>query len=161
LRNACYSKNSGYTRAQRLLHHWRVLGDKIVFTNGCFDVLHSGHVTLLGQCAEFGDRVLVGLNSDRSIKKIKGESRPIQQEQDRALLLASIQYVDAVILFDEATPLTLIETILPDVLVKGGDYTVSTVVGASEVLAHGGKVELVGLVQGRSTTDIASKISRL
>jgi rfaE bifunctional protein nucleotidyltransferase chain/domain len=146
---------------QRLLHHWRVLGDKIVFTNGCFDVLHSGHVTLLGQCAEFGDRVLVGLNSDRSIKKIKGESRPIQQEQDRALLLASIQYVDAVILFDEATPLTLIETILPDVLVKGGDYTVSTVVGASEVLAHGGKVELVGLVQGRSTTDIASKISRL
>jgi rfaE bifunctional protein nucleotidyltransferase chain/domain len=146
---------------QRLLHHWRVLGDKIVFTNGCFDVLHSGHVTLLGQCAEFGDRVVVGLNSDRSIKKIKGESRPIQQEQDRALLLASIQYVDAVILFDEATPLTLIETILPDVLVKGGDYTVSTVVGASEVLAHGGKVELVGLVQGRSTTDIASKISRL
>jgi rfaE bifunctional protein nucleotidyltransferase chain/domain len=103
----------------------------------------------------------VGLNSDRSIKKIKGESRPIQQEQDRALLLASIQYVDAVILFDEATPLTLIETILPDVLVKGGDYTVSTVVGANEVLAHGGKVELVGLVQGRSTTDIASKISRL
>ena len=146
---------------QRLLHHWRVLGDKIVFTNGCFDVLHSGHVTLLGQCAEFGDRVVVGLNSDRSIKKIKGESRPIQQEQDRALLLASIQYVDAVILFDEATPLTLIETILPDVLVKGGDYTVSTVVGANEVIAHGGKVELVGLVQGRSTTDIASKISRL
>lgn len=146
---------------QRLLHHWRVLGDKIVFTNGCFDVLHSGHVTLLGQCAEFGDRVVVGLNSDRSIKKIKGESRPIQQEQDRALLLASIQYVDAVILFDEATPLTLIETILPDVLVKGGDYTLSTVVGANEVLAHGGKVELVELVQGKSTTDIASKISRL
>lgn len=146
---------------QRLLHHWRVLGDKIVFTNGCFDVLHAGHVTLLGQCAEFGDRVVVGLNSDRSIKKIKGESRPIQQEQDRALLLASIQYVDAVILFDEATPLTLIETILPDVLVKGGDYTVSTVVGANEVIAHGGKVELVELVHGKSTTDIASKISRL
>lgn len=146
---------------QRLLHHWRVLGDKIVFTNGCFDVLHSGHVTLLGQCAEFGDRVVVGLNSDRSIKKIKGESRPIQQEQDRALLLASIQYVDAVILFDEATPLTLIETILPDVLVKGGDYTINNVVGANEVIAHGGKVELVELVQGKSTTDIASKISRL
>lgn len=124
-------------------------------------MLHAGHVTLLGQCAEFGDRVVVGLNSDRSIKKIKGESRPIQQEQDRALLLASIQYVDAVILFDEATPLTLIETILPDVLVKGGDYTLSTVVGANEVLAHGGKVELVELVQGKSTTDIASKISRL
>lgn len=146
---------------QRLLHHWRVLGDKIVFTNGCFDVLHAGHVSLLGQCAEFGDRVIVGLNSDQSIKKIKGDARPIQQEEDRALLLASIQYVDAVILFDEETPLTLIENIHPDVLVKGGDYTLNNVVGANEVIAHGGKVELVEIVSGKSTTDIATKISRL
>ena len=146
---------------QRLLHHWRVLGDKIVFTNGCFDVLHAGHVSLLGECAKFGDRVVVGLNSDISVKKIKGASRPIQQEQDRALLLAAMQFVDVVILFDEETPLNLIEAIVPDVLVKGGDYTLNNVVGAKEVIANGGRVELVELVQGKSTTDIASKISRL
>jgi D-beta-D-heptose 7-phosphate kinase/D-beta-D-heptose 1-phosphate adenosyltransferase len=145
----------------RLLHHWRVLGDKIVFTNGCFDVLHVGHITLLNQCAIYGDRVIVGLNSDISIKKIKGENRPIQQEQDRALILAALENVDAVILFDEETPLALVEAVLPDVLVKGGDYAVHTIVGASEVISHGGRVEIVDVVAGKSTTNIASRIAKL
>jgi len=146
---------------QKLLHHWWAVEDKVVFTNGCFDVLHVGHVSLLNQCAELGDRVIVGLNSDVSIRKIKGINRPIQEQADRAMILASLKNVDAVILFDEETPLELIKNILPDVLVKGGDYTTQNIVGAAEVAANGGTVKIIELVKGRSSTDIADRIAKL
>lgn len=141
------------------LAHWRAVGETIVFTNGCFDLLHTGHITLLNHCATLGDRVIVGLNSDKSVKQLKGNTRPINNENDRALLLASLQNVDAVVLFEEATPLSLITQILPNVLVKGGDYEASEVVGAKEVLANGGKIEIVPLVAGKSTTAVIQQLN--
>jgi D-glycero-beta-D-manno-heptose 1-phosphate adenylyltransferase len=143
------------------LVRWKLLDKKIAFTNGCFDILHAGHIHSLMQAATFADILIVGLNSDASTKGLKGEGRPINNEQDRALLLASLVMVDAVVLFDEATPLELIKTIMPDVLVKGGDYTVDTIVGAKEVTANGGRVEIIPLVPGLSTTKLSEIISRL
>src|SRR6218665_1295368 len=137
---------------------WQNANEKIVFTNGCFDILHIGHVSLINQCKKFGDRVIVGVNADTSVKKLKGETRPVNNENDRALLLASLQNVDAVIVFEEETPFNLITQILPDVLVKGGDYKLSEILGASEVLANGGSVEIVPLVQGKSTTGIIEQL---
>lgn len=141
------------------LAHWRAVGETIVFTNGCFDILHAGHITLLNHCATLGDRVIVGLNSDKSVKQLKGETRPMNHESDRALLLASLQNVDAVILFEEETPLNLITQILPDVLVKGGDYKATEIVGAKEILANGGRVEIVPLVAGKSTTAMIQRLN--
>lgn len=133
---------------------WHKKGKKIVFTNGCFDLLHMGHIKLLEEAAAQGDKLIVGLNSDSSIKRLKGESRPIQAENARAVVLAALAVVDAVILFDELTPLNLIKSISPDVLVKGGDYTIESVVGAAHVLSYGGRVHLTGFVDGYSTTNI-------
>lgn len=143
------------------LMRWRLLNKKVAFTNGCFDILHAGHIHSLTQAASFADVLIVGLNSDASTKGLKGEGRPINNENDRALLLASMIMVDAVVLFNEATPLELIKTIMPDVLVKGGDYTVDTIVGAKEVIANGGRVEIIPLIPGLSTTKLADVISKL
>ena len=140
---------------------WKVSGKTISFTNGCFDILHEGHIFSLSQAAKEADYLIVGVNSDASTKKLKGNDRPINNEQSRALLLASLMIVDAVIIFEEDTPHQLISSILPDVLVKGGDYTIDQIVGAKEVIANGGKVVINPMVQGFSTTGIVEKIKRL
>ncbi|MBY0478419.1 MAG: D-glycero-beta-D-manno-heptose 1-phosphate adenylyltransferase [Chitinophagaceae bacterium] len=146
---------------QQQLKRWRTFGKTVAFTNGCFDILHAGHIHSLSQAASFADVLIVGLNSDSSTKKLKGDSRPVNNEQNRALLLASLVMVDAVVLFEEDTPHHLITTVLPDVLVKGGDYTIDTIVGAKEVMAAGGRVEIIPLVEGLSTTAILKKIETL
>jgi D-beta-D-heptose 7-phosphate kinase/D-beta-D-heptose 1-phosphate adenosyltransferase len=143
------------------LLRWRLLSKRIAFTNGCFDILHAGHIHSLIQAASFADVLIVGLNSDSGTKNLKGEGRPINNENDRALLLASLVMVDAIVLFDTPTPIELITTIKPDVLVKGGDYTVDTIVGAKEVMAYGGKVEIIPLIPGLSTSKLADVISKL
>lgn len=138
---------------------WRGSGQKIVFTNGCFDLLHAGHVTYLEAARKLGDRLVLGLNTDRSVRALKGESRPIIQEQDRARVLAALEAVDAVILFDEDTPLKLIAAVKPDILAKGSDYREDEVVGGTEVKSWGGKVALVDLVPGRSSSNIIQKLA--
>jgi len=140
---------------------WRLKGQTIAFTNGCFDILHEGHIFSLSQAASEADLLIVGVNSDASTKRLKGEERPINNEQSRALLLASLAIVDAVVIFEEDTPLNLISTILPEVLVKGGGYTIEQIVGAKEVIANGGRVVINPIVQGFSTTGIIEKIRRL
>jgi D-beta-D-heptose 7-phosphate kinase/D-beta-D-heptose 1-phosphate adenosyltransferase len=137
----------------------RLKSKTVAFTNGVFDILHEGHITVLSKAASFADVLIVGVNSDTSVKKLKGESRPVNQESSRALILASLIMVDAVVIFEEETPLDLIKIIKPDVLIKGGDYTVDTIVGAKEVLDAGGKVEIIPLKAGFSTTGIIDKIS--
>ena len=141
---------------QKKLHLWRFKGQKIVFTNGCFDILHRGHVHLLTKAASFGDVLIAGLNSDNSVRNLKGTNRPLQDERTRAFLLASLFYVTAVVLFDEETPIELIKILSPDMLVKGGDYTIENIVGADWVIQHGGKVEIVPLLEGYSTSKILS-----
>jgi rfaE bifunctional protein nucleotidyltransferase chain/domain len=133
---------------------WRFLNNKIVFTNGCFDILHRGHIEYLSQARDKGGVLVIGLNSDDSVKRIKGEGRPVQDGMSRALALASLRFVDAVILFDEDTPYELIKFVNPDVLVKGGDYTEETIVGADIVKANGGEVVVIPLVEGYSTSKI-------
>lgn len=137
---------------------WRAAGQRIVFTNGCFDLLHTGHVTYLEAARKLGDKLVLGLNTDRSVSALKGPTRPVIHEQDRARVLAALESVDAVILFDEDTPLSLIEAIRPDVLVKGSDYTEDQVVGGREVKSWGGKVALVDIVPGRSTSSIIDRL---
>ena len=143
---------------QQQLKRWRLQNKKIVFTNGVFDILHEGHIASLSDAALFGDVLIIGLNADESVKRLKGENRPVNNEASRALLLASLVMTDAIILFTEDTPLNLISSILPDVLVKGGDYTVEQIAGAKEVLANGGEVKIVPLVEGFSTTGIIEKM---
>lgn len=132
---------------------------KVVFTNGCFDILHLGHIQYLLQARELGDCLVVGLNTDLSVKKLKGENRPINGEFARAMLLAALQFVDYVILFDEDTPLQLITTIVPDILVKGSDYAVENIVGADIVIANGGEVCTIDFVEGYSTSNIINQIN--
>jgi D-beta-D-heptose 7-phosphate kinase/D-beta-D-heptose 1-phosphate adenosyltransferase len=141
------------------LAEWRANGDRIVFTNGCFDILHVGHITLLEQCREFGDKVVIGLNSDASVNRLKGPTRPLVGEKERARVLAALGSTDAVIIFDEPTPFELIRCVRPDVLVKGGDYTTATIVGADDVVTWGGRVEIVPTVIGASTTNTIRKMS--
>lgn len=141
-----------------VLKEWKQAGSKVVFTNGCFDLVHRGHIDSLAKAAEFGDRLIVGLNSDVSVKLLKGEKRPLIDQQSRAVLLASLLMVDAVILFDEETPAKLIEAILPDILVKGSEYQIEEIAGYDIVLASGGKVERIELTKGFSTTDLIRKM---
>lgn len=148
------------TAIQRIAQ-WRLLGKTVAFTNGCFDILHRGHIFSLSEAAAAADYLIVGLNSDASTKRLKGSNRPVNDEQSRALLLASLVIVDAVVLFEEDTPLELIKALLPDVLVKGGDYTVEQIAGAKEVIANGGKVVINPIVAGFSTTGIIDKITKL
>lgn len=143
---------------QPLLHIWRLQEKKIVFTNGCFDLLHLGHVDYLSRAAAKGNKLIIGVNTDQSVQKLKGPNRPITNELSRISLLAALFFVDAVILFDEQTPLELITAIQPDVLIKGSDYTVDTIVGADIVLQKGGSVETIDFVPGYSTSSIEQKI---
>jgi len=139
----------------------RVTGKTIAFTNGCYDILHEGHIFSLSQAAAEADLLIVGVNADASVKKLKGDSRPVNNQHSRALLLASLIITDAVVIFDEDTPLNLINTVMPDVLVKGGDYTIDTIVGAKEVIANGGKVVINPIIPNFSTTSIIEKIRSL
>ncbi|PWJ42047.1 D-glycero-beta-D-manno-heptose 1-phosphate adenylyltransferase [Sediminitomix flava] len=143
---------------KELRQSWKEDNLKVVFTNGCFDIVHLGHIDYLEKARNLGQKLIIGLNTDESIKTLKGESRPINDAYARARMLAAFQFVDAVILFGEETPFNLINSLLPDVLVKGNDYTIDTIVGAKEVLANGGKVETVELVAGYSTSNIINKI---
>lgn len=136
-------------------------GKKIVFTNGCFDILHRGHVTYLNQARDLGDLLIVGINSDESVKRLKGPERPVNMLEDRAYVLSALKSVDYVIPFEEDTPLNLINLIMPDILVKGGDYTIDRIIGAQEVLANGGKVEIIPFVPGKSTSAIIDTIKTL
>jgi D-glycero-beta-D-manno-heptose 1-phosphate adenylyltransferase len=150
------------TRAEAVAQtdHWRAEGQKIVFTNGCFDIVHLGHIDYLEKAHALGHRLVLGLNTDASVSRIKGPLRPVVVEYARARLMAALQFVDLVTLFDEPTPLALIEAIRPDVLVKGDDYTVQTIVGADSVIANGGSVQTVALVPGYSTTALIERIKQ-
>ena len=130
-----------------------------MFTNGCFDLLHVGHITLLEDCRRFGSKLILGLNSDASVARLKGPTRPIVSERERAKVMSALAAVDAVVLFDEETPMELIHALKPNVLVKGGDYSVETVVGHEEVIASGGRVEIVPIVEGFSTTNLLKKLA--
>ncbi|MHB8828404.1 MAG: D-glycero-beta-D-manno-heptose 1-phosphate adenylyltransferase [Syntrophales bacterium] len=136
----------------------REKGDKIVFTNGCFDILHAGHVRYLKQARAAGDILVLGLNSDSSVRKIKGEKRPIVPQEERAEVVASLRSVDYVTIFEETTPLNLIEFLKPDVLVKGADWREEDIAGRNSVLSWGGRIELIPVVEGASTTNIIEKI---
>ena len=143
----------------QLLTTYRRENFKLVFTNGCFDLLHKGHLDLLSNAAGFGDKLFVGLNSDKSVKKLKGDSRPKQNERTRAQKLLELKYVNHVIIFEDLTPQKLVRSISPDVLVKGGDYKKSEIVGAKHVISSGGVVKIVPLTPGFSTTSIIEKSS--
>lgn len=140
------------------IQNWQASGEKVVFTNGCFDIVHLGHIDYLEKARTKGQKLVVALNTDASVRQLKGEKRPIVTENARARMMASFEFVDLVILFSEETPQKLIETLKPDVLVKGSDYEVSNIVGADFVLGRGGKVETIDLVEGYSTTNIIQKI---
>ena len=143
----------------QLLTTYRKENFKLVFTNGCFDLLHKGHLNLLSNAAGFGDKLFVGLNSDKSVKKLKGDSRPKQNERTRAQKLLELKYVNHVIIFEDLTPQKLVRSISPDILVKGGDYKKSEIVGAKHVISSGGVVQIVPLTPGFSTTSIIEKSS--
>lgn len=140
---------------------WRANGARVVFTNGCFDLLHPGHLDYLARAADAGNKLVVGLNSNASVQRLKGPERPVNGEAERALALAALLVVDAVCVFEEDTPLELIQSVRPDVLAKGGDYTPDRVVGADFVGAHGGRVAIIPFVEGYSTTGLIGKIRSL
>lgn len=154
------SKIVNASELQARVAAWKANGDRVVFTNGCFDLLHVGHITLLEKAHGFGDRLIVAINSDASVRKLKGPGRPIVGERERGRVLAAMAAVDAVVVFDEPTPIELVLATLPDVLVKGGDYTIDNVVGAAEVQAFGGQVKIVPTVEGFSTTALIEKGAR-
>jgi len=137
---------------------WQSMGQKVVFTNGVFDLLHIGHITYLAKAAELGEKLIIGLNADSSVRRIKGESRPVNDQNSRAAILAAMFFVDAIVVFEEDTPLNLISTLLPNILVKGADYSVENIVGSKEVLANGGEVKTIDFVKGYSSTSIIEKI---
>ena len=139
---------------------WKGKEKKVVFTNGCFDLIHRGHLEVLANTADLGDKLIIGLNSDSSIKYLKGKNRPIMDEISRAILLASLQFVDAIVFFSDETPYKLIETLVPDVLAKGGDYKVTEIAGREVVLENGGEVILVPFIHGFSSTNIVEKIKQ-
>ena len=143
-----------------VVDRWRSEEKVIVFTNGCFDIIHRGHVEYLAKAKKIGDILVLGLNSDQSVRKLKGEGRPFVSENDRAYILSHLIPVDAVSIFDEDTPLSLIELVKPDVLVKGGDYSLDAIVGKDEVEQYGGTVVAIPLVEGRSTTGLIERIRK-
>ena len=143
------------------LGNWRQEGKKIVFTNGCFDIVHLGHIQFLQEAKNLGDILIVGLNSDSSVNKIKGKGRPILDQNSRSEILAAFEFVDGVIIFDQDTPFRLIEQLVPDVLVKGSDYLAENIVGSEIVLNSGGEVITIDLVEGYSTSNIIEKVKKL
>jgi len=140
------------------LANWRADNKKIVFTNGCFDLLHLGHIDYLAKARDLGDKLIIGLNTDASVQRLKGPSRPVKDQASRAHLLAAMQFVDAVVFFDEETPIKLIENVNPNVLVKGGDYSIEGIVGHEIVLKNGGEVRTIEFVEGYSSSQIIEKI---
>jgi rfaE bifunctional protein nucleotidyltransferase chain/domain len=146
--------------AKRKVAEWKAKGERVVFTNGCFDILHLGHVDYLEKARNLGDRLIVGLNTDSSVSRFKGPERPVQDQQSRGRILSSLQFVDMVVLFDEDTPKELISTLVPDVLVKGSDYLAENIVGADVVKNAGGEVRTIELVQGYSTSKVIDKIKK-
>jgi len=151
-------KIQDFEQIQHTLAQWRAQGDVVVFTNGCFDILHYGHLHYLAQARDLGQRLVVGLNSAASVRRLKGPTRPINDEETRTHLLAALEVVDAVVVFEEDTPLELIRIAAPDILVKGGDWKPEQIVGADLVLARGGRVQSLPFVAGYSTTNIEQKI---
>lgn len=137
---------------------WKVLNKTVAFTNGVFDIIHPGHIFSLSQAAREADYLVVGVNSDNSVKRLKGNDRPINDQDSRALILASLLMVDSVVIFEEDTPLELVTALKPDVLVKGGDYTIEHIVGAKEVVANGGRVVINPIIEGYSTTELIKNI---
>ena len=142
------------------LAYWNFKNKKIVFTNGCFDILHRGHIEYLAQAANFGDILMIGLNTDDSVRKLKGYPRPVQDQYTRALLLASLHFVNAVVYFDEDTPYDLIKRVQPDILIKGSDYHVEDIVGYDIVMQKGGEVKTIDFIPGYSTTSIIEKLKK-
>ncbi|MCU0341685.1 MAG: D-glycero-beta-D-manno-heptose 1-phosphate adenylyltransferase [Spirosomaceae bacterium] len=147
--------------AAQIVQQWHNEGQKVVFTNGCFDIVHLGHIDYLEKARALGDKLVLGLNTDASVNRLKGPTRPVVNEYARARMMAAFGFVDTVILFDEPTPLELIQTICPDILVKGDDYTVENIVGADFVVSRGGVVKTIPLVKGYSTTSLIQKIKAL
>ena len=141
--------------------HIHAEGNRIVFTNGCFDIIHVGHTTYLAQAKALGDVLIIGVNTDDSVKRLKGPTRPVNNQNDRAEVLLALKSVDITVFFDEDTPKRLIELVKPDILVKGGDYTIPKIVGADFVLENGGEVKVIPFVEGKSTSKIIEKINRL
>jgi len=141
-----------------IVDDWKKLNQKIVFTNGCFDIIHRGHIELLAQSADLGQKLIVGLNSDASVRRLKGKERPVQDESCRAMIMAGFEFVDLVVLFSQDTPLELIRLIKPDILVKGGDYKAEEIVGYDIVIENKGQVVTINMVEGYSTTSIVNKI---
>lgn len=139
---------------------WRVNNKTIAFSNGCFDILHEGHIFSLNQAASEADILIIGVNSDQSVKRLKGPERPINNEISRSIMLSNLAVVDAVVVFEEDTPLALIQSLMPDVIVKGGDYTIDQIVGSKEVIANGGRVVINPIVEGFSTTGIIEQIKK-
>lgn len=146
--------------AQQRRNDWKSAGEQVVFTNGCFDILHLGHVDYLEKALQTGTKMIVGINSDASVRVLKGPERPVNNEYARARIIASLQFVDLVIIFHEETPLELINILLPDILVKGDDYSFETIVGAKEVITAGGQVKTIPLVPSYSTTGIIQKLKK-
>jgi rfaE bifunctional protein nucleotidyltransferase chain/domain len=146
--------------AEEVIKQWQAKGDKVVFSNGCFDIVHLGHIDYLEKARALGDRLVIGVNTDNSVSRLKGPLRPVVNEYARARLLAALEFVDTVILFDEPTPKELIESLKPDILVKGSDYREDEVVGADFVKRNGGEVKLINLVDGYSTTSLIEKIKK-
>jgi len=145
-------------QAVQQVTQWKAMGKKVAFTNGVFDILHPGHIFSLSEAAKEGDYLVVGLNADASVKRLKGDSRPVNNQEARAILLAALLMVDAVVIFEEDTPLELITAILPDVVIKGGDYTPEQVAGGKEVITAGGKVVINPILEGYSTTALIEKM---
>jgi D-glycero-beta-D-manno-heptose 1-phosphate adenylyltransferase len=152
------SKITDLPKLKGTIAAWKNEGKKVVFTNGVFDLLHIGHITYMAKAAELGDKLVIGLNSDSSVKRIKGEDRPVNDQDSRAALLAALFFVDAIVVFEEDTPINVISTLLPDILVKGADYAVENIVGAKEVIANGGEVKTINFIEGYSSTSIIQKI---
>jgi rfaE bifunctional protein nucleotidyltransferase chain/domain len=156
--NKIQTKITNLEEANHIVGEWNSSNEKIVFTNGCFDLLHLGHVDYLSKAKDLGTKLIIGLNSSESVQKLKGPSRPIHSSQTRATILAAFEFIDLVIIFEEDTPLELIKVLKPNILVKGGDYTLETIVGADEVNNNGGHVKIIPFLSGYSTSSIVTKI---
>lgn len=154
------AKITDRSQAAQKVKGWQIRNEKVVFTNGCFDILHRGHVDYLARAANFGHHMVLGLNTDASVSRLKGPERPFVDEESRALLLAALQFIDLVVLFDEDTPYELIQSLQPDILVKGSDYQAKDIVGYDIVTQRGGKVETIDFVEGFSTTSLINKIKK-
>ena len=152
---------NNWDEAKKQVDDWKLSGQKIVFTNGCFDILHRGHVEYLTEAKACGDKLVTALNSDTSVRGLKGEVRPIQSQEDRAVILDALESVDLVVIFDQETPAKIIKSLLPDVLTKGGDYSAETIVGADIVTENGGEVKVIPFRSGQSTSGIVEKIIKL